>query len=592
MFLLLFSLIQSQQSPRLSPFVIAVAVLAFIIGISLLVYFFRRIKTSEKEAEEDWSLSRRSLFVSPEPDEQTTEEVQRAERNQPEAINQAATRELTSIRTGEIHEIISGQRASEPQAGQEVESGNSPTLEIRSAEAPTVRDTPPPQRQSEPQPLREERSTEVLASLQPEYFDREAEAIDEAAPFDDEVWAGLEVNEQQSAPPGETERGTQLLGSNELWPGVQQPSTEQSSEQQAQPPIENAQPPYDARMDHRTTRAPFEPPRIERFSQREPFEPPIIEPLTPREQSTFIEKQKDSSPSQDLYASTARDKKDSTGDPIIYGANIERQPLQNERRAGEQLYGEQRRDAQALYEEDPRRVEPAAPPSLPPAPADRSVEPSVAARQVESARGSRTSRGAILGLPAEGSHGPLILGEPVRSKEERGIGALSNYGKPLEKDGGRGGTIALLAVILIIGGGLLAYFLSPSISSGINAWVKRLRGADVEEARRAAMTPKAVIYPRFNTEIDKTQVKIKGAVDNIWNEPLENLTVEVSLQRGGDAPPEVINVAVSPSPLSPNQRGTFDFQYEGKRDTGFTGYKITKLFTNGNEIKFTSPQKQ
>jgi hypothetical protein len=119
-----------------------------------------------------------------------------------------------------------------------------------------------------------------------------------------------------------------------------------------------------------------------------------------------------------------------------------------------------------------------------------------------------------------------------------------------------------------------------------------VRGTDVEEARRAAMIPKAVIYPRFNSEVIKNQVKIKGAVDNIWNEPLENLTVEVSLVRAGDQTPQVVNVGVMPNTLPPNQRGTFDFEYDGKRDTGFTGYKITKLLSNGNEVRFTSPQKQ
>src|ERR1044071_6636886 len=90
MFLLLFNLIQAQQ-PRLSPFVIAGAVLAFIVGVGLLVYFFRRLKTSEKEAVEDWSLTRRSLFVQPEAveqkaDEAAAAEVAAAEPTEPEPI--------------------------------------------------------------------------------------------------------------------------------------------------------------------------------------------------------------------------------------------------------------------------------------------------------------------------------------------------------------------------------------------------------------------------------------------------------------------------------------------------------------------------
>lgn len=588
MFFLLFILIQPQEPPRLSRLVIVFAVLAFLLGVSLLIYFFRRIKTSDKEVEEDWSLARRSLFVSPEPVEMKTEEAAGAESSQPERIaDQAATREFVSIRTGEIAETKSEQIAQEPPATEMLKAEYPP--ERRTGDDLTTGEAQPSHRESEPEPLRKERPTEVLASPQREQFTGEAEAIDEPAPFDDDVWAGLEVNEQNAhpAPSAETDPQTRLLGSNELWSGVTQSSAERASEQQAQPPVESAEPQRSARIENRTGREPFDPPRVERISHREPFEPPIIKPLTPREQSTFIEKQSVSPPSHDLYASSPVDKKDSQSEPIIHGGTIERQPLESERR-----HGGARPEAQTLYEEGARKLGSASPSSLHPASANRPVEPSITARQVEHARGRRSPAGSILGLPAEASEGPLVLGEPARSKEEMGIGALSNYGKPAEKDGGRGGTIALLVVVLIVGGGVLAYRYNPSVNSSVTAWVARLRGTDVEEARRAAMTPKAVLYPRFNSEVNKNQVKIKGAVDNIWNEPLENLTVEVSLQRGGDAPPQIINAAVTPNPLPPNQRGTFDFEYDGKRDTGFTGYKITKLLSNGNEVKFTSPNTQ
>ena len=93
------------------------------------------------------------------------------------------------------------------------------------------------------------------------------------------------------------------------------------------------------------------------------------------------------------------------------------------------------------------------------------------------------------------------------------------------------------------------------------------------------MTPKAVVYPSYRPEVNKNVVRARGAVDNISDQPLENLTIEVSLQRGGDLPPETRIVSVTPNPLPPNQRGTFEFEYDGKRDTGFAGYKITKLFS-------------
>src|SRR5207244_1311949 len=48
----------------LSRVVIIGAVLLFIAGVSLLVYFYRRYQRIEKEPEEDWDFSRRSLFVN------------------------------------------------------------------------------------------------------------------------------------------------------------------------------------------------------------------------------------------------------------------------------------------------------------------------------------------------------------------------------------------------------------------------------------------------------------------------------------------------------------------------------------------------
>src|SRR5215475_5048454 len=51
------------QERRLSPFVIIGAVLVFIAGVSLLVYFYRRYKRMEKETEDDWDAGRHSLFV-------------------------------------------------------------------------------------------------------------------------------------------------------------------------------------------------------------------------------------------------------------------------------------------------------------------------------------------------------------------------------------------------------------------------------------------------------------------------------------------------------------------------------------------------
>src|SRR5690242_11591 len=52
------------QSHPLSKTVIVFASLLFILAIALLVYFVRKLRASSK-TEEDWSLTRSSLFVEP-----------------------------------------------------------------------------------------------------------------------------------------------------------------------------------------------------------------------------------------------------------------------------------------------------------------------------------------------------------------------------------------------------------------------------------------------------------------------------------------------------------------------------------------------
>src|SRR5215216_4334500 len=140
MFLLFFILIQSQQSARLSPLVIAAAVLAFILGVGLLVYFFRRLKASEKEAEEEWSLSRRSLFVSTDPDGQKAEGVAAAEPVRSRPLDRPATESLASVRTGEIHEAKNEQVHEPPPATKELRAEYFPAPKVISEEAPAIQE--------------------------------------------------------------------------------------------------------------------------------------------------------------------------------------------------------------------------------------------------------------------------------------------------------------------------------------------------------------------------------------------------------------------------------------------------------------------
>lgn len=215
------------------------------------------------------------------------------------------------------------------------------------------------------------------------------------------------------------------------------------------------------------------------------------------------------------------------------------------------------------------------------------VEPSIAG---SSSRASRLAPpGSILGLPAEYSHEPLILGAPARSESETGIGGLSHYGEDLGPKGGHAGSIALAIVVILLAGGVASYFFVPAVHTPVSNWIARVRGTDAQGTFQASK-PKAQIIPSFRLEVNKNMVTARGAVDNISNDPLENLEIEVSLQPGGDAPPETRRIPVTPNPLPSSARGSFQFEYDGKRDTGYAGYKITKLFSNGTEIKFRAPE--
>lgn len=489
MMFLLLNLLQPQQG-RISRVVIIGAVVVFIAGVSLLVYFYRKYRHIEKESEEDWDLSRRSLFVNVAPPSSKTEEPASAAAEQVSApvpqhasVEAVGTRELTSV-------------AESPSPAPASPAPTEPVVE-----QPAVLS-----------PILEDRSTQVLASPSPQ--EREAKPEEpEVTPFDDEVWAGLETSERP-----------RIIS------------------EQVQVPVE---PTKVAPVIERTHRETFEPPRIEPVLHREPYEPPGIEPLAPREQAVV---------SRELD-STARVSRDASRATLIFGSARRSQTRES-------------------------ATQPAQTPPVP------IREPAIATGRAGSAR--RAPTGSVLGLPAEVSPGPLILGEPVRPASE-GIGALSHYGEDPDQKSGRAGTIMLVVVLFILGGALALYLFVPPVHSRVRAFVEHVRGVDTQRAIQDSMTPKAIVIPSYRPEVNKNLVKARGAVDNISDQPLENLTIEVSLQRGGDAPPETRTVQVTPNPLPPNQRGTFEFEYDGKRDTGFAGYKITKLFSNDKEIKFRAP---
>lgn len=508
MIFLLFNLLQARTP--LSWVVIAAAVVAFAAGVSLLVYFYMRYKRIEKETEEDWDASRHSLFVS-DPDV-------RPKRDEPASAEaEGPVVDETPVQLGGTREFASNL--------------NLPSFAPAATEPEPQAEAPPAEPISAQPPVSaESRSTEILAS--PSLEARPAEPQeDEAAPFDEEVWTGLEANEQDVA---------------------------------ASQPV--AEPLSVARVEERAQREPFEAPRIERLSQRESYEPPSIEPLTPREAAATRELRSVPAPVIEQARPEIPEERTARGTvrfgsvPEVIPAPVDTpRPVSDTR----ELAGELAATAPMTRPEKP-------------------ISAGVTAKA--------KSFGSILGLPSEASHQPLILGEPARPAEETGIGALTHYGQDLGPKGGRAGKIVLFLVVALLLGAAGMYFFVPSVHSRVGGFIARLRGTETQE--RDALKEKAQIMPSSRPEVNKNLVTARGAVDNISDEPLTALEVEVSLRRGDDAAPEVRRIPVTPDPLPPGERGQFEFEYDGKRDTGFAGYTITRLLSNGNDVRFrTPPQK-
>jgi hypothetical protein len=299
-----------------------------------------------------------------------------------------------------------------------------------------------------------------------------------------------------------------------------------------------------------------EPPSVQNFEQantssREPFEPPRIEPLVPQNQQ----------PETGQFT-TSRPTKISTPLPAR----------------------ETRLDREALTpfaDEAPRTH---------PTPITTPEREPVTTRVAEPAwQGSQAGRkvaGAVLGLPVEATDAPLVLGKPVIAEDEIGVTGFRNYGKaPDASDTGRGGLITLLVVLLLIGGGVAAYFKVPSFHWRVDALLLRLRGGAAPVT--TTDKPRAQIIPSRNPEVNKNIVKAKGAVLNISEETLEDLAIEVSFYRG-EKVIETRNVAVTPATLSPGTQGSYEFEYDGSKSNGFALYSVTKLTSKGGEVKFTS----
>lgn len=226
MLLMIFNLI---QAPRRVPWLVwGIVGLIFVAGLLLFIYFLKRMKKAEKEAEREWSLSQSSLFVADEPklDDEAEQIEEEPEPLAPATLTQSAGVESPDTTDDEPTEMEIEAPIIEPIL--------EPIIEIQA---------PKPQPVIEPQsvtePLPEEKKPITI----------EQPAIEEAPVFDDEVWAALEGVERES----------------ETAPLTSEPPRVSS-----------------ARIEDRATIEPL-------IAEPKRWEMPVIEPVTPREESTIAE---------------------------------------------------------------------------------------------------------------------------------------------------------------------------------------------------------------------------------------------------------------------------------------------------------------
>lgn len=534
-----------------------VVIVLFIIGVSMIVLFSRRLKKGEQETEEDWTLAQRSLIKISEPPKQVDEklsvesessdqkvsaeveqsEIEMAESQQVEAAikptveRESAPIDHESIRHTQAFASITEESSKEPSVDTQtfaaVEEPPAARTEILSSptERPEPLATPPPV-----EPVRETRETEMLVSPQP---DQTTEQTAETTPFGDEIWSEIENRLQQTAPPSEAVE-------------VESPARAEEPVSETEAIEESvAEMDYTARVEEQ---AQVEPLRVEPGSRREPFEPPTIAPLESREQPPAA-RQTQPAIRQTAFTPAPRNVPDESKRPPE--TRIEQPAPHVERAPAEAAPIEVAEPAAAMPKATPRKVS-----------------------------------GAVLGLPVDYSDQPMILGTPVRSPEDEGIGSLTSYGKTMDQEGSRWGTITLGVLVLLIVGGVAAYFYSPWFKTkfdGFIASVGRSFRAESAPAPKPEI-PRAQIYPRRG-EPDKNVVKARGAVINITEEPLTGLAVEVELTLN-DGSVEPRTVPVEPNQLAPRQQGLYEFEYDGKL---YTGYSVSKLLSDGTEIKYTIP---
>jgi hypothetical protein len=508
---------------------IAGAVL-LLLAVTLVVYFRKRMKKVEKETQEDWDMGMRSIFITP-PAQATEEPIVDEQREFEPGGDEVAPARITQDL--EEVEAIPGEAAVSnhtEQVALEDEETHVPAEHTKLLYSEPYVEPEPEMPAQEVTPEIPVETTE--AETRRETVSLESNQTDEAV-FDEEVWARLETATLQSPQAEEAapvERTTEPLSG-----------------------YDEVEPSREARVEHRAPREPFEAPRIDPITHRAPFEPPTIEPLTPREQASFMRE-------SSAQARRPADEREATS--------------RQERFTESSLASREHHDPEHVAGLDEREI----PTTYTGPPVDRVTT----APPIESVRVRKAPAGSVLGLPAESSDKPLVLGEPVRS-EDAGIEALSRYGaRPKEKTG-HAGTIALLIILLLIGGIIGAYFVLPAFRNWVDATYAGMRGKPAEDktakARIAGYSPTAT----------NNLARAGGVVENISNETLEGLMVEVTLKRADGTVVETRTMGVEPPALQPGERGRFEIEYpiEG----GVLQPIVTKLTGSNGQIIFTTNQK-
>lgn len=388
----------------------------------------------------------------------------------------------------------------------------------------------PTQRQPDVKETVRDAGTQVLASKQAQ---DEPPIVTTAAIEDDEVWQDLDFSQSNTA-----ELATPT-------PQVPQPP--------APPVSDKGTRPYNRAFPEQASASVSEPSSVDTLrthTMREAFEPPRIEPIA------------SPSPQPEMPLSPAVAPPAPSAD------------------TGTQAFSSTSRPTQ-VYSTEGNSTREFSAPQLP---YETPIVQPTTHPEYETAQHGRISRpaGSVLGLPVDAPHTPLILGQPVKSRDEIGVTGFSNYDKP--QDAGekrRGGLIAILIVVALMGGGALMYFRVPAV----HGWVDRLRGAEQSKAMDKA---RAQIIPAYPPEVNKKMVRAKGAVVNTSDQTLENLSVEVALYRGAVLD-KTLTIPVTPEALEAGKQGEYVFEYDGG-SAGYSRYSITKLTSNGSEVKFSIPK--